>query len=1529
MIRTLKAIVSAAALASLSAIVGGTLAQGPGDALELGFKNPPDSAKPRTWWHWTGSNITKEGITKDLEWMKRAGIAGFQLADVSMGSGQAVDTKIAFGTPEWLDAVRHAASEADRLGLEMAIFSSAGWSETGGPWVKPEQAMKKLVWSETAVEGPRSFIGKLPQPPSNNGPIRNLSTGAGRGRPAGAPAPPPDPTYYGDSAVVAYRTPAAEVNLADLHPKVTTNTGAIDAAALLDDDLNTAVTIPAPEGGGPAWVQYEFAQPFKARAVSIAGRGGIPVGRVLASDDGTSFQTLAVLPGPQGYRGGSVRTFAFPETHARFYRLELSAAPLSPAAVMNGGPPQPAKEYTLTEVILYSSARVHRWEDKAGFSLLFEYESSPTPTVPSAAAIGRTDIVDLTSRMAKDGSLNWDVPAGKWTILRMGYSLTGAKNRPAVPSGLGYEADKLSRKHMEAYFHGFTDPISQALGPLLGKSLRYFLIDSWEAGMQNWTDEMIGEFRKRRGYDPIPYLPALAGRMVESAEASDRFLWDFRRTLADMFADCHFGMLQELLHQRGLGAYAEAAGISLEILEDTLLNKSKVDIPMGEFWMRALHPESMYYVDVRAAASAAHVYGKTLVATESFTGGAYEAPYSLKKVGDYWFAQGVNRIVFHTSAHQPLDTKPGNTMVGTHINRNITWAEQAGPFMTYLARNSFMLQQGLFVADLAYLLPEGAPSTMSFWGAGLQPAPPEGYDYDYINTDVLLNRMSVKDDGRLILPDGMSYRMLVLPEIDRMTLPVLRKIRDLVAGGATVVGPKPVKSPSLAEYPSADHEVQALAADLWGDTDGSATTRHVFGKGKVVWGLPLAEVLASLRVPRDFEYSRALDSEMSWIHRQAGDTDIFFVTNRTDRFQDTEARFRVRGKAAELWHPDTGVIEPAEYTIADGRTTVPLRLAERESVFVVFRRASSSPSRRLPRTASTIMAALSGPWEVSFPPNLGAPAKIQLQKLEPWTANQDDGVKYFSGTATYIKSIEVPQTWFRPEAKILLDLGMVKDLAEVSVNGKMLGTWWKPPCQVDVTGVLKPGANQLEIKVTNEWTNRQMGDRLAPVEKRVLATAGVMMGGSGRGPQTPPESGLIGPVTVVSVETASAPATMVAGIPVNYDEARVGSYALPNPLVLINGKQVRDAKTWHQKRRPEIVRLFEENQYGRSPGRPAGMSFNLFDKGTPAFDGKAIRRQVTVYFSSDKNGPKMDLLIYVPAAAKKPVPLLLNLSFSANSSTVNDPGVKVGEVWGRDKKKIPAGQGMSFGRMDVVRLLDRGFGFATVYYGDIDPDFEGGISFGVRTLYLKPGQKEPAPDEWGSIAAWAWGLSRVMDYMETDPGVDAKRVAIMGVSRLGKTVMWAGAHDTRFAMVIASCSGEGGAALSRRNYGETIAHLTAPTRYSYQFCANYQKFADHVDQFPVDAHMLIALIAPRPVLLQTGDKDFWSDPKGEFLAAVAAEPVFRLLGKQGLGTDQWPASGQPILHTIGYYMHAGGHGTIPSDWDQFLKFMDMHLRPER
>jgi hypothetical protein len=1076
-------------------------AQRAGDSLEIGFRDPPASARPRTWWHWTASNVTTEGITKDLEWMKRFGIAGFQLADVQAGSGQTVERKIVFGTPEWLDAVRHAAAESDRLGLEMDIFASPGWSLTGGPWVKPAQAMKKLVWSETRVQGPRRLSMALPQPPSMNGPIRNLRRGA---------ANSPDPTFYGDDAVIAYRTPADESGDSTARPTVMTHAGAVDGAALLDDDLNTALTVQPPAGGAPAWIQLTYASPITLRALSLASRGnGVPFGRVLASDDGARFRTILTLPGAQQYRPSSVRTYAVRETSARVIRLELTGAPPSAAAVMAQATPQPAREYAITELAPHRAARVHRWEDKAGFNLLFEYESSATPAVPTTSIIARSDVVDLTSRMRPDGTLDWEVPAGRWTILRFGRSLTGAKNRPAVPAASGYEVDKLSREHVEAYLRDYTTPIAQALGPLYGKALRNVLLDSWEAGLQNWTDGMIAEFRRRRGYDATPFLPALAGRVVESAEASDRFLWDFRRTLVDMFAENHYGVATEFLHKQGLRTYSEASGVSLEPLEDALLNKKHVDIPMGEFWFRSLHPWTMYHVDVRGAASAAHVYGKPLVAAESWTGGGYDSPYALKKIGDYWLAQGINRLIFHTSAHQPLDTKPGNTMVGTHLNRNITWAELGAPFTTYLARSSFLLQQGKPVADLLYLLNEGAPSTMPFWGPGLQPAPPAGYDYDYANADALLTRVSVAPDGALVLPDGVRYRVLVLPPIDRMTPPVLRKIAELVRGGATVVGPRPARSPSLVGGPAADAEHAALAEEVWGDLDGVNRTRRGYGSGTVVWGQPLPSVLASMRVQPDVEFTRPIDAEIAWIHRRTPDADIYYVTSSADRPVELDARFRVAGRQPEIWRPDAGTIERATYTVDSTRTRVRLPMTEHDALFVVFRRSAAAESHVVPAVTRTTLATLEGPWRVTFAPGLGAPASIVLPQLASWTASADSGVKYFSGTATYARTVQMPASW--RGRRVVLSLGDVRDLAEVVVNG-MTFVLWKAPFEADVTGVLRTGANQVEIRVTNQWTNRLIGDRASP-QNRILSSAPGFFGG------TPPlpQSGLLGPVRFIAV----------------------------------------------------------------------------------------------------------------------------------------------------------------------------------------------------------------------------------------------------------------------------------------------------------------------------------------------------------------------------------------------------------------------------
>ena len=402
---------------------------------------------------------------------------------------------------------------------------------------------------------------------------------------------------------------------------------------------------------------------------------------------------------------------------------------------------------------------------------------------------------------------------------------------------------------------------------------------------------------------------------------------------------------------------------------------------------------------------------------------------------------------------------------------------------------------------------------------------------------------------------------------------------------------------------------------------------------------------------------------------------------------------------------------------------------------------------------------------------------------------------------------------------------------------------------------------------------------------------------------------------------------VVAGIAVNYNEDNVGIYTLPDPLLLQDSEKVINTETWTEKRRPEILELYKSEQFGKCPDRK-NTSFKIIDKGSPAFNGAAIRKQVTLYFTKDTSEYKADLLLYLPVTFKKPAPVFLMISFMPNSLKINDPGIKEGTMWTREGKRIPASEGKGWGYFDVEKYISEGIGVATIYYGDIEPDFAEGIKYGIRGYFLNEGETWPAPDEWGAISAWAWGLSCGMDYLETDKQVDSKKVVLFGVSRLGKTVLWAGASDERFGMVIASCSGEGGAALSMRNFGETIGHMIAPSRYFYQFCGNRAKYADDPQTSPIDAHMLISLIAPRPLLLQTGDTDYWSDARGEFLAAVAAEPVYNLFGKKGLQTDIMPDAGKAILNDLGYYMHAGGHGVLPDDYDIYLKFMKKHFLEE-
>jgi hypothetical protein len=1166
-------------LVSISFSLALAAAAAPTDSLVTGFLNPPDSAKPQTWWHWMNGNITKAGITADLEAMKEIGLGGATIVNVDCGIPRG---NVPFMSAEWRADFKFAVQEANRLGLELCVENCAGWSSSGGPWNTVSNAMQRVTTSELRVTGPTNFNAVLPQPPTTL-------------------------DFYRDIAVLAFPAPDDEnVHMKDAAPSASTSGDEPPGDKLTDGDARTLIHLPLPKRGQPQYAQLEFQNPFAARTVKITGGKGMPecTGEILVSDDGKNFRTVKPFAFPR--KGSPVRLIALggQPVAARFWRVQFNALGTKVATTTTNIP--------LAEIELAPRLSIENIDAKDGLNGNFVL-SSRAPDEAAAGAVDRREVIDLTSKLTADGKLNWHAPAGDWLVLRVGYTPTGVKNHPAPAEGEGLECDKFSQAALDAHWDGFMQKILDDLGPLAGQTLDSSLIDSYEVGGQNWTQNFREEFHQRRGYDLLKYLPAFTGRVVDNPAVSERFLWDMRRTIADLFAENYYSHFAELCHQHGLMNAVEPYTGPYESLQCG----APADVVMGEFWSGSSgHPS------VKLAASIAHIYGKTIVGAESFTA-APEAgrwqndPYSLKTLGDLVYCQGLNRYVFHRYAMQPWTNRwPGMTMGqwGFHFERTETWWQQSKPWIDYITHCQFLLQQGRAIADAAYFTGESAPVEMR---AG-DPALPFGYDYDAVNADVL--RHATVKNGRITLASGTSYAVLILPPNDvDMTPQTLQCLRGLVRAGATVVGPRPQHSPSLAGFPRCDTQVQSLADELWGQCDGSSIFENADGKGRVVWGQSLADVFAAQKLPPDFEFAGAgKNSRLLYVHRVAGEADIYFVSNQRRQFDSAECTFRVAGKIPELWHPDTGMIEPAPvWHAADGRTAVHLNFDPAGSVFVIFRHAADradhvvaargdfsaepavapkleiqralyaatdgagemdvtekiselvrdgqpvvasnevlgrdpavnhekelrvdyaldgqpghatahenetlslpltpmiGPSPRWETSAAmgvspavkawangqvelqtaggkVLRAAaadvpapqeISGEWNLNFPPHWGAPPSVTLEKLISWTDHPNNGVRYFSGTAAYIKEIEIAADRLAAGRELWLDLGTVKNFAEVSLNGQNLGVLWKPPFRVNLTAVARPGVNKLEIKITNLWPNRLIGDEQLPDDR--------------------------------------------------------------------------------------------------------------------------------------------------------------------------------------------------------------------------------------------------------------------------------------------------------------------------------------------------------------------------------------------------------------------------------------------------------------
>lgn len=1011
------------------------------------FVNPPKEARPLVWWHWIDGNISKEGIKADLEWMHRSGIAGFHQFDAGgamMQMVQPVQKQLKYLQDDWKDAFSYAIHLADSLDMEVGIASAPGWSSTGGPWVLPQDAMKKLTWRTLDITGDGKKVQKIPLPE----PYRNI--GRFQNQDAGSYSAVFDamPKWYEDIALVAVRLPEACRSMQEMEAEVLSSGGDFTVRMLTDGDLADGAELPVNPSGTHSWIQYSFKEPTTVRAITLCGgevRDDFSFAPsygnyLLCSQNGVDWKEVIRIPSC----GVSQITLDIPETTARYFRLmvvnpqpDMSYAAFGVPVVMPTGT-------RINEFVLHGMSKINHAEEKAGFTAPNDLFLHPTPSAPATVE----EVVDLTAYV-RDGILEWKVPAGKWKIYRFGASLTGKMNHPAPAEATGLEVDKLDPDAWTRYFKTYLDLYKDAAAGLMGqRGIQYILTDSYEAQQMTWTPKMEEEFFSRRGYALRPWLPVLAGEIVENSDASERFLFDWRETLGELFAE-NYDRINDIISRYGMkGRYTESHEGGRLYVGDGMDLKRSATVPMSAIWTGATTTAE---ADIRESASVAHLYGQNIVAAESFTASSSAYGYypgNLKATADLALASGLNRFVIHESPHQPSDDlKPGMGLMifGQWFSRHETWAEYARYWTDYLARSSYMLRQGHYVADILWYYGEDT-NIVGLYGTQL-PEVPDGYSYDFLSPHALLNLLSVKD-GNIVTESGMSYKLIVLDDENKpVSLEVLKKLDELVRDGAHLQGRPPRKAAGLMDN---DAEFDRLVADIWYSGRQNVHTES------------LKNALEAMGVAPD------VDSEapIRFVHRADGARQIYWVRNFGEGPVSAPVRFRDGNASCQVLDPETG---KAVSGVWDGKN---LTLDESQALFLVF-----DPEYQELTGSAPVMkgeVALEGPWTVEFQ-GVDAPSQpIVMDSLAPFTESDDSSVKYFSGTAIYSNSFVIGK---KQQAEgLLIDLGEVGQMAEVLIDGESAGFLWKSPYRVEYGKALKAGKHSITVKVVNLWPNRLIGD---------------------------------------------------------------------------------------------------------------------------------------------------------------------------------------------------------------------------------------------------------------------------------------------------------------------------------------------------------------------------------------------------------------------------------------------------------------------